>query len=44
MTDLSEADTKTNWGESYSDPIFDTSNIKIYNETKCTQYSKFYFC
>ena len=36
MTDWSEADKKL--GEkSYSDPIFDTANIKFYNDPKCTQ-------
>ena len=37
MTDRSEADTKKSGKKSYSDPIFDTANIKFYNDPKCTE-------
>ena len=43
MTSCSEADAKTLGGKSYSDPIFDTANIKFYNDPKCTKYSTLYF-
>ena len=42
MTDWSEADTKYFGEKSYSDPIFDTANIKFYNDPEFTQYSTLY--
>ena len=42
MTDWSEAD-KNNWKKkTSSDPIFDTANIKLYNDPQFTQYSTSY--
>ena len=37
MTDWSEADTKKLGGGVYSDPIFDTADIKFYNDPKCNE-------
>ena len=44
MKDLNEYETEIYKKEkSYSDPIFDTANIKFYDDPKYTQYSTFYF-